>query len=330
MNRRTLTVCGTLALLLVLAALASLSIGSARIPLKALVGGLLNRPENETERIILLSIRLPRTIAALVAGVGLSVSGVLLQGVMANPLASPNIIGVNAGAGLAVILCLSLFPTALNALPLAAFAGAFLTASLILSLARTTGRKKSTVVLAGVACTSLFQAAISFLSSLDSDVLSLYTSFSIGGFAGVSLDQLLLPALLVAACLLASIGLSGRIAALSLGDNLASALGVHVTVMRAVCLMLASMSAAAVVSYAGLLGFVGLVVPHIARRLVGAQMRDQLCTAALTGAVLVTLSDLAGRTLFSPAEVSVGIVMAFIGAPFFFALLLRKRGLQDA
>jgi len=244
---------------------------------------------------------------------------------MANPLASPNIIGVNAGAGLAVILCLSAFPKAMHALPFAAFLGAFLTAAFILAVARRAGRKRSNVVLAGVACTTLFQAVISFISTLDTDVLSSYNAFSIGGFASVSLDELVVPGILVLACFIIALCLSGRITALSLGDGIAASLGVRVGALRALCLMLASMSAAAVVSYAGLLGFVGLVVPHIARRISGESLAKTMAAAALSGAAVVMLSDLAGRVLFAPAEVSVGIVMAFIGAPFFFFLLMKGR-----
>ena len=329
MRRRQL-VPPVLALLLVGAALLSLGCGSARLSLSALKAGLLGQAGYETERVILLSLRLPRMLAGLIAGVGLALSGVILQSVMGNPLASPNIIGVNAGAGLATVLCLSLLPGAIHFLPFAAFLGAFLTALLILGLARSAGRSRSTVVLAGVACTTVFQAMISFLAALDSDVLSSYSAFSIGGFAGVQMDRLVLPAILVALCLIAALCLSGRIEALTLGDSMAASLGVRVQPMRAACLMIASMSAAAVVSYAGLLGFVGLVVPHIARKLVGDSLRKQLIAAPLAGAVLVMLSDLAGRTLFTPSEISVGIVMAFIGAPFFFILLLRGREHPDA
>ncbi|MBQ8400856.1 MAG: iron ABC transporter permease, partial [Clostridia bacterium] len=244
--------------------------------------------------------------------------------------ASPNTIGVNGGAGLTVVLCLTIMPSALVLLPLAAFVGAFMTSLLILAVSRRAGGGKGTVVLAGIAVTTLFQAIISFLSTLDTDVLSLYTAFSIGSLQGVSVRQLVLPGILTVFCLTASLMLAGRIAVLSMGDGLASALGVSVRRMRIVCLLLASLSAAAVISYAGLLGFVGLVVPHMARKLAGTDIRQQISGAALLGAILVMLSDLAGRVLFAPSEISVGIVMALIGAPFFFILLLRRKELPDA
>lgn len=279
----------------------------------------------EYERVIMLSVRLPRTLAALLSGIGLSLSGVILQCVMGNQLASPNTIGVSSGAGLMTVICLSAFPSLSYLLPVGAFLGAFLTSLLILAISKAAGGGKSTVILAGIALTSLFGAGISFLTVLDPDVLASYSAFSVGGFSGVTLDRLILPAVLIFSCLAVSIGLSGRLSALSLGDGIASGLGIRPGALRALCLMIASLGASAVISFAGLLGFVGLVVPHITRKLVGHDMRSQLIAAPILGAALVTLSDLAGRTLLAPSEISVGIIMAFIGAPFFFILLLKRR-----
>ena len=315
-----------LALALTAAVFASVAFGSSDISLVRMIKSIFSSEGLETERLIFTSIRLPRMLAGLIAGIGLSLSGTVLQSVMDNPLASPNIIGVNAGAGLAVIVCLCAFPKAVYALPFAAFFGAVLTAALILSVAEYAGRNRTSVVLAGVACTALFQAFISFLSTLDTDVLSSYNAFSIGGFASVGLNELLLPGILVALCLIAALCLSGRITALTLGDGIAASLGVRVGLLRAACVMIACMSAAAVVGYAGLLGFVGLVVPHIARKICGGSIAKTMIAAALSGSAIVMLSDLAGRVLFAPAEISVGVIMAFIGAPFFFFLLVKGRG----
>jgi len=317
-------------ILLILSTVLSLLFGSAVFSLRELWGGFTGQSGFETIHFILYSLRLPRVLAALIAGVGLSVSGVLLQNVMGNPLASPNTIGVNAGAGLTVVIFLTLVPAGLFLLPFAAFLGAFGTSLLILAVSRKTGGGKGTVVLAGIAVTTLFQAIISFFSTLDTDVLSLYTSFSIGSFQGVTLEQIFLPGLLVSGCLIFALMLSGRIAVLSLGNGLASSLGVSVRSMRTVCLLLASLSAASVISYAGLLGFVGLVVPHMVRKIIGTDIRNQLIGSAFLGGILVILSDLAGRVLFAPSEISVGIVMALIGAPFFFFLLLKRKELPDA
>ncbi len=285
-------------------------------------------PADETGRIILLHLRLPRVLGGLLAGTGLAVSGLLLRQVTGNDLAAPNIIGVNAGAGFAAILTLFFAPMLAFLLPLSAFCGAFLTTLLILAIAAKSPYR-STVVLAGVAVTALLNAGISLLSLLDPDVLVSYNHFSIGGLSGVTLSQLILPAGIILAAGLTALLLGKRLELLALGDSLASALGARVRPLRTLALLLASASAAAAVSFAGLLGFVGLVVPHIARRLAPAGLRMQLAFSALLGGSLVTVADLLGRVLLAPTEIPVGILMAAVGAPFFFYLLLRKEDRRD-
>lgn len=283
------------------------------------------KTDADTAAIILIKLRLPRVIAALLAGVGLSVSGVLLQSVTGNPLAAPNIIGVNSGAGFCCIVMLSFFPNAFPFLPLGAFIGAFLTTVLIVGIASRINAFSGTVILAGIAISAVLNAGISLLSLLDTDVLGAYNAFSVGGLAGVEMRELFIPAVIIAASLAVSLILSRRIHILCLGDSLAASLGVRVRALRTVCLVCASASAAAVVCFAGLLGFVGLVVPHIARRLVGERTSILLVTSSFIGAVLVILADLFGRIVLAPTEIPVGVIMALIGAPFFFILLLRRR-----
>jgi len=323
--KRTWPIYILLSAALLFTCLLSLAVGSAGLSAPEFFAGLFRREGFEVASTVIYAIRLPRMLAAVVAGVGLSLSGMLLQTVMNNPLASPNTIGVNAGAGLFVIVCLSVAPSLTAMVPFAAFLGAAAAIALILTVARLTGgRGAHTVILAGIACTALFQAAISFFNILDSDVLVAYNAFSVGSLANVRARMLILPALLIGASLILSLCLSGRIGALSLGTAVASSLGIRVTLLRTVCLLVAGLCAAAVVSFAGLLGFVGLVVPHITRKLVGGHIRRGLATAPLVGATLVVLSDLTARTLFAPAEIPVGILMAFVGAPFFLILLLRR------
>ena len=187
------------------------------------------------------------------------------------------------------------------------------------------GVSKSTVVLAGVALTSILNAAISFVSLADTDTMAIYSHFSVGGLGGVTLHRIALPAVLVAVSFAVTMILSHRISVLCLGDSLAASLGVKVKPLRIVCLVCASMCAAAVVSFAGLLGFVGLVVPHISRALVGKNIHSCLAVSSLAGAALVTAADMLGRVILAPTEIPVGIVMAFIGAPFFMYLLLRGK-----
>ena len=328
--RRPILLTALLLVLLALSMIAGLRFGSADFGFDRLIGGLLCRDGFETERLILWSIRVPRVAAGAISGIGLAISGVLLQAVTGNALASPNIIGVNAGAGFCVIVCLAFFPQALFFLPLAAFSGAFLTTLLILALSRKIGTTKLTVVLAGIACNAILNAGISFLSILDPDAFSSYHFFSVGGFSGITAEQLYLPCSIILLCLAAVLVSGPRISLLCLGDGMATSLGVKVSSLRMFCLVVASLSAACVVSFAGLIGFVGLIVPHIARRLVGIGVRQVTAVSALLGAILVILSDTAGRTLAAPTEIPVGILLSFIGGPFFLMLLFRKGGNADA
>ena len=287
------------------------------------------KSDKEIALLILKNLRAPRVLAALLCGMGLSVSGVLLQTVTGNPLAAPNIIGVNSGAGFICIVMLTFFPELSSFLPLGAFLGAFLSALIIILISGRINAFKGTVILAGIAITALLNAGISLLSLLDSDVLSSYNAFSVGGVGGVTMSQLLLPAIIIVSSFTLSLILSRRIHTLCLGDSLSAAIGVRVRLLRTVCIICASASAAAVVSFAGLLGFVGLVVPHIARRIFGERTSVLLISSALIGASLVALADLFGRVLLAPTEIPVGIIMALIGAPFFFILLLKRRN-EDA
>ena len=311
----------------ILTAVAGLCFGSAPLSVMELLSAM--RGGEHAAAVILWQLRFPRVLAGLLAGVGLSASGVLLQSVTANELASPNIIGVNSGAGLAVILLLTAFPAAGRLLPIGAFLGAFAAAMLILLAADRLGGSRVGILLVGIAVTAVLNAAISFLSLLDEGVLAQYNHFTVGSLKAVRLGDLLLPAGIILAAFAVSMVLSGKLGVLCMGDAMAAALGIRVKRLRIAALGLAAASAAAVVSFAGLLGFVGLIVPHIAKRLVGQQPVKILPVSALLGAILVILADLLGRTLFAPSELPVGILMSLIGAPYFFILLCRRKHHAD-
>ncbi len=305
--------------LLMLTMAAGLCFGSAPLSLSELASGA------GTARVILLGVRLPRVLAGLLAGVGLSAAGVLLQTVTANDLASPNIIGINSGAGLAVSLLLTFAPKAGGWLPVGAFCGAFGAALVILAAGSRLGSSRSGILLIGIAITTLFNAAISFLSLLDEGILAQYNHFTVGSLRGIHLSELWVPGIIIFLGFCGALALSGRLSVLSLGDAAASALGVRVKALRLGALGCAAACAAAVVSFAGLLGFVGLVVPHIARALVGERPGKLLSVSALVGGILVILADLLGRTLFAPSELPVGILMSLVGAPYFLILLIRRK-----
>lgn len=317
---------GLLSLLMVAAAFLGLRYGSAELSFADVMAGLLRTDPHSPVTQIIWIVRLPHVAACFLTGIGLSVSGVLLQTATDNPLAGPNVIGVNAGAGFAMVLGLCVAPMSYRLLPVMAFVGAFACTMLIVLVANKAGGSRITIVLAGVAVSALLNAGISLLKLLFPEMSIAYNYFSVGGVSGVTFDDLAIPAVIIFFALTVSMSLSGRLNLLCLGDSIARSLGVRVKLVRTLALALASGSAAAAVSFAGLLGFVGLMVPHIARKLTGGNdVRKLIPVSAALGAILVILADLLGRVLFAPSEVPAGIITAFIGAPFFFVLLLQRR-----
>lgn len=313
----------TLTALLVVGLILSILLGSARMSATEFLDGLFLKNGLSNESIIIYNLRLPRALGAVVAGMGLAVSGAILQTVTNNGLAGPNIIGVNAGAGCAVVLIGALLPLNFYLQPLAAFIGAFLTTLLIVLVAGKINGNKATIILAGIAITALFNAAISLVLLIDDDLSLSYRYFSVGGLNGVTLEKLIIPFIIIALSVAISLGFAEKIDALSLGDVTAISLGVNAKKIRLVALILASLSAAAAVSFAGLLGFVGLAVPHIAKRLVSIKLKNLVPLSALLGGVLLLYADLLSRIILPKTEVPLGIITAFLGAPFFFILAFR-------
>ena len=324
-----LRIYAALAALVLAVSLLNLCLGAEKVPpaevLRALTGG----GSGTTAFRIVRYVRLPRLCACLLAGGALAASGAIIQGVLSNALAAPSTIGVNAGAGLAVALCCAAAPTVLNLVPLAAMAGAFLGVMTVLLIARRTGASKITLVLAGVAVSSIFSAGIDAVVTFVPEALNGYSDFRIGGFSGVSMARLL-PALWPALLsFVLSMSLHNEMDVLLLGREQAQSLGLPAERLRIVLLGLAAVLAGSAVSVGGLVGFVGLIVPHIMRRLVGEESGPLLVSSVLGGAALLGGCDLLGRMLFAPYEIPVGIVMALAGGPFFIWLLQRRGRLHD-
>lgn len=311
---------------LALAFCLSLLVGSTQISVVDSVRAWLRQDLSDPGCRILFYVRLPRSLATLLAGAGLAVSGVVIQNVLNNALAAPNIIGVNAGAGFAVLLVIALFPTLTGLVPLSAFIGALLASLLIYAIAARTGASRVTITLSGVAISSVFTACSNAIKTFFPDTIYNANAFFIGGFAGVSYRNLFPAWIVILLGLLLAILLSGDMDVLALGDETAQSLGLSVRPLRFALLVTASLLAGGAVSFSGLLGFVGLIVPHILRRFTGANHRVLVPLAALGGAVFVLLCDTLSRTLFAPYEIPVGIVLSLLGGPFFIFLILTKKG----
>ena len=297
--------------------------GAVAIPVGEL-GDLVNGAGNNAHRQILYNIRLPRTIVAALVGMNLAVAGAILQAVMKNPLADPHIIGISSGAGLAGIGVIVLWPAMEYLIVPVAFVGAMLAACCIYLLAWKNGIRPLRVVLAGVAVSSFLGAGISAILVLYSDRVHGALLWMVGGLAARSWPhvEIILPYAALG-LVLAVLG-AGYLNILQLGDDVAKGLGVNVELVRILLTATAALLAASAVSVAGLLGFVGLVVPHTVRLLIGSEYRFLIPCSALLGIATVTYSDTLARMAFAPLELPVGIFMAALGAPFFLFLLRKE------
>lgn len=313
-----------LAGLLALSGVASLAFGAVSIPPGEVIAALLGRGSGTTASIVLYA-RLPRLCGCLLAGAALACAGVIIQGVLNNPLAAPNVIGVNSGAGLATALCCALAPGAVQITPIAAFLGALAGVLLVLFIAERAGAARITLVLAGVAMSSMFGAGIDAVVTFVPDALSGYTDFRVGGVKNLSMARLAPAFWVILIALLIALSLSNELDLLLLGRETAQSLGLPAKWLRLALLMVAAALAGAAVSFAGLLGFVGLLVPHIMRRLLGEDSFPLLLSSALGGGLLLTVCDLASRLIFAPFELPLGVVLSLTGGPFFIWLLLKQR-----
>jgi len=306
-------------------AVLSLCLGAARLTLSQLWQAVCSGP-TDTAGYIFWYSRLPRTAACILSGAALASAGCILQGVLGNRLASPGIIGVNAGAGLGVTVCCAAGVLSGWAVSLASFGAALAAALTVFLLARRAGASRSTVILSGVAMNSILGALSDALTVLVPETAMLSGDFRVGGFSSVVIPRLIPAGILILLALTAALTLCNELDLLSLGEETAQGLGLSVKQIRGLFLLLAALLSGASVSFAGLLGFAGLLVPHAARALVGSESRYLLPLCAIGGAGFVTVCDLAARTLFAPYELPVGILMAVIGGPFFLTLLLKGKG----
>ena len=274
---------------------------------------------------ILRYIRFPRVMAAVFAGAGLAGAGVIIQTLLGNSLAGPNIIGVNSGAGFMTLIAALVFPLIPQMQPVAAFLGALFSVMMIYLLSRRAGTSKMTILLSGVVLNALLNAASEALCTFFPDIHMSYAAFRVGGLSTVQTSVLYPAAALILVLFIIVQCRAGILELLSLGDETAFSLGVSVKKYRLLFLICAAGMAGSAVSFAGLIGFLGLIVPHGARLVVGDEIKKLFPLSVLWGSLLLLVCDTVARTAFAPFELSVGIVISIIGAPIFIRMLLSRK-----
>ncbi|PAJ78230.1 FecCD family ABC transporter permease [Burkholderia ubonensis] len=323
-----------LAVLVAAAAVAALCVGAYRIPPAELWAALTGDAAAQQARAVLLDIRAPRVVLALLVGGGFGAAGAAMQALFRNPLADPGLVGVSSGAALGatttIVLGPALFAASAGAavLPFAAFAGALAVAALVYRLAASRGRLAlPLLLLAGIAINALAGAAIGLLTFGANDAqLRTLTFWSLGSLGGAQWPALaaVTPCVAIGCALLARE--RNALNALQLGETEALHLGVPVQRLKRRVLVAVALAVGALVSCAGIIGFIGLVAPHCIRLACGPDQRIVMPGAALLGALLTLAADLVARTVAAPAEIPLGVLTALLGAPFFLALLWKNRG----
>ena len=326
---------------LVLASLLASALGAVNIPLPDVVKMVLNKIAifdftstwRAVDETIIFQIRLPRVVGGALVGAALATAGVLFQGLLRNPMADPYIIGTSAGAALgatiAMVLPVSLSFLSFGLVPVAAFIGALGTVLLVYNLARVGGKTPIiSMLLAGFVVSALLAAVMAFMMSMSDrfglNLRSVY-SFLMGHISVNSWGQIAVIAPLVIGGIISARFFAFPLNALSLGEEGAAYLGIEIERDKVLILALGSLLTAAAVSISGLVGFVGLVVPHAVRLSLGPDHRLLIPASALVGAVFLVVADLLARILLAPVEIPVGVITAIIGAPFFIYLLRRTR-----
>ena len=323
---RTLAVFAILVAALVVSAAAGIFVGAVPLAPGDVIGALFG--SDTTSGTIIRELRLPRVLGAALVGSALAGAGALLQGLLRNPLADPFVTGTSAGASLGAVIAVAVGASA-AVVPLAAFVGAMLSIALVWRLARLGGRTTVlTVLLGGVVLTSFSGAVVTFVL-VSSDRLALRLRAVLGWLQGgvsvISWSELLVATLVVAIGIAAALLLAPRIDAYAFGEETAASLGIDLDRTTAAVLATTALLTGAAVAIAGLIGFVGLVVPHALRFLLGATHRRLVIASLPAGALVLVLADLGARTLLAPAELPVGVITGLIGAPFFLMLLVRSR-----
>lgn len=322
-NKKYLTIGLSIVLLLILLILLT-TVGSVNLSFTEIINALINN-DNKIVTTIVYKMRLPRNILAALVGANLAVSGVLLQSVMKNPLADPGITGVSSGASVAAIFILLLLPQYTGILPIAAFIGGAIACILVFLMAYKNGLKPGRIVLAGVAINTILGGVISYLSTMYSDRIQsamLWLNGSLATKTWADVEMLFIYSIVG---LVVSLFLIRSANVLQLGDDAATNLGFNVNLTRLLISGVAVFLAATSTAVVGIISFVGLIVPHIARMIMGSDHKFTIPFSMILGSIVLLVADTLGRTIGGAVEIPVGVIMSIVGGPFFL-YLLRKRG----
>lgn len=330
LRRRALLILVAAALLVIAGMLWSLAVGAVAVPLDVIVNTLFDLP-GEQEAYIVLRSRLPRTLMALLAGGALGLSGAIIQAVIRNPLASPNIIGISSGAALFTLVLVLILPGISEAfVPLAASLGGLVAAGFVILVAHRRRLSAIHLALVGIAVSFVFEAGVDYLLVVTTDrETSSAMMWLTGSLVGRTWSHVAISWVPLVGLSLLALLLAFRLDLVALGDDTATGLGLRVPRQRILLLLVATLLASIAVGFVGVMGFVGLMAPHIARHLVGGTHRVMLPLSMLVGMALVVLADGLGRAVSPPLEISAGIVTALIGAPFFIYIMLTTQGEQE-
>lgn len=336
---------GSLFLLLVLLVLFSISIGTASISVSDVVKVISNKlfatgydQANNLADTIVMKLRFPRVLLAVLTGISLAGAGAVMQGILHNPLVSPYTLGMSGaaslGAAIAIVLGKGLFGNSFESMgpcfiAFNAFIFGFVTIFVIIGFARMKGGSPATLVLAGVALGYIFSAGVSALKYFsNNDALKDLVIWLMGGMWGATWQAVGLLVPVVSICMLILLSYAWDMNALSAGEAVATNLGVNIKRLQFICLTVATLAASATVAFTGIIGFIGLIAPHISRMLIGSDNRFLIPCSGIMGALILLGADTVGRTVLAPVEVPVGIVTGLLGGPYFLYMLLKKRQFQ--
>ncbi|WP_028991573.1 FecCD family ABC transporter permease [Thermoanaerobacter thermocopriae] len=315
---------GTAFSLLVFTMILSISAGAVKIPLQEILNVFLGGG-SETSRTIILNLRLPRAIESAIVGMGLSVVGTFFQGLLRNPMADPYVLGVSSGAAfgatIAIILGLGIF-----GLSFMAFITSLMTVFFVYTISKTGTRvSMTTMLLAGIAISAFMSAIISLMMLLNHDEFSRIVFWTMGGFSLINWNSVVFTTPIIVIGSFVMYVFSRDVNAILTGEEVAEHLGVNTELVKKIILITGSLVTATAVSVGGIIGFVGLIVPHISRLIVGPDNRVLVPFSAISGAIFLTFADLLARIILKPMEIPIGIITAAFGGPFFLYLLIKSK-----